>query len=66
LSAVTVYAPAVVAVHELPVQDPLGTIENVVEAVTSPNELPKASKPWTVNAFGLPALVVALEGLITM
>src|SRR5919204_6049748 len=37
--AVTVCAPAAVAVQTLPVQDPSGEIENVVPDVTSPREL---------------------------
>ena len=45
---VTVWAPAVVAVHTLAVHDPSGEIENVVEPVTSPRELFAASKPWAV------------------
>ena len=45
---VTVWAPAVVAVHILAVHDPSGEIANVVTAVTSPRELFAASKPWAV------------------
>ena len=42
---VTVCAPATVAVHTFPLHDPLGAIENTVEAVTSPSELFEASNP---------------------
>jgi len=45
---VTVCAPATVAVHVLPVQEPFGEIEKVVEAVTSPSELFPASKACAV------------------
>jgi len=63
---VTVCAPRAVAVHVLPVQEPLGAIEKVVAAVTSPRELPAASKPCAVYAWAAPAAMVALAGLITM
>jgi len=42
---VTVWAPADEAVQTFALQDPFGAIENTVLAVTSPTELPKASKP---------------------
>src|SRR6185436_4337348 len=45
---VTVCGPVTVAVHDAPVQEPFGEIENVVEAVTSPSELLEASKPSAV------------------
>src|SRR5919201_3566557 len=38
-SPVTVCAPEAVAVQTLPVHEPFGPIENVVDAVTSPSEL---------------------------
>src|SRR5918912_186497 len=59
LVPVTVCAPAPVAVHVLPVHDPSGPIENVVEAVTSPSEFPAASKPWAVKLWEPPAVIVA-------
>jgi len=46
--AVTVCAPAVVAVQVAPVHDPFGTIEKVDDAVRSPSELFVESKPATV------------------
>src|ERR671937_364642 len=63
---VTVCAPATVAVQALPVQEPFGPIENVVDAVTSPSEFPDASKPWAVYVCEPPALIVAVAGRITM
>ena len=59
----TVCAPALVAVQMLPVQEPLGAIANVVEAVTSPSGLPAASKPWAVKVCEPPAVIVELAGL---
>src|SRR6266540_2690420 len=50
----------------LPVQEPSGAIENVVKEVTSPRELFEASKPWALYVCDVPALFVALEGLIVM
>jgi hypothetical protein len=49
-----------------PVQDPSGEIENVLKAVTSPSELFAASNPCAVYVCDVPALIVALAGLITM
>ena len=43
---VTVCAPALVAVQTLPLQEPSGAIEKVVESVTSPSGLPYWSRPW--------------------
>ena len=46
LVPVTVWLPALVEVQEEPVQElPLPAMVKVVEAVTSPRELPKESKP---------------------
>ena len=44
---VTVCGPAAVAVHTLPLHDPFGAMEKVVDAVTS-DELPELSKPCAV------------------
>jgi len=63
---VTVCAPATVAVQLAPVHVPFGVIENVVNAVTSPNELPVESKPSALYDCEPPAPIVALDGLITM
>src|SRR5919202_6709258 len=62
---VTVCAPASVAVQTLPVQEPFGPIENIVEEVTSPSELLAASKPSAVYVCEPPAVIVALAGLMT-
>ena len=45
---VTTWFPAVVAVQVAPVQLPSGAIENAVCEVTSPSEVPSASKPSAV------------------
>jgi len=63
---VTVCEPPVFAVQTAPVQDPFGAIEKAVAAVTSPSELFDASNPCAVYACEPPALIVALDGLITM
>lgn len=65
-AAVTVCGQAGVAVQTLPVHDPSGSIENCVVDVTFPSEFPFESKPWTVNACEPPAVIVAVEGLMTM
>jgi len=59
---VTVWAPDLVAVQTFAVQDPLGRTENVVVEVTSPSELPAASKPSAVNACDAPATIDAFAG----
>ena len=46
--AVTVCAPAIVAVHVEPVQEPSGLIVNVVAAVMSPRSLLYWSNPSAV------------------
>ncbi len=46
--AVTVCAPATLAVHDAPVHDPSGAIEKRVAPVTSPRSLPAASAPWAL------------------
>src|SRR3954453_12101149 len=48
LIAVTVCAPAVVAVQMLPVHEPSGLTVKVVPRVKSPSELPAASNPSVV------------------
>src|SRR6266511_4597096 len=63
---VTVCAPATVAVQTLPVHEPLGEMEKLVDAVTSPTELPAGSNPSAVYACDPPAVIVAPAGLITM
>src|SRR5437763_1714806 len=63
--AVIVWAPAVVAVHEAPAQEPFGAIERLDAAVTSPRELSYWSRPSTVYVWDAPAAIVALAGVRT-
>src|SRR5437763_15137002 len=60
--AVIVWAPAVVAVHEAPVQEPFGAIERLDAAVTSPRELSYWSRPSTEYVWEAPAEIVADAG----
>src|ERR671937_545699 len=62
LVPVTVCAPAVVAVHTLALHDPSGAIVNVVEPVTSPNELFDASNACAVYVCDPPATTDADAG----
>src|SRR3954451_2467750 len=55
--AVTVCAPAVLAVQTFRVHDPSGAIAYEVEVVMSPNELPAASKPPEVKVCDVPATI---------
>jgi hypothetical protein len=64
--AVTVWAPAAVAVQELPLHEPLGAIANVVEDVTSPMGFPPESKASTVYGCEPPAAISEADGLTTM
>ena len=52
---VTVWAPAVAAVHVATVHDPFGETVNVVVEVTSPSELSYWSRPSAVYACDPPA-----------
>jgi hypothetical protein len=45
---VTVCCPPAFAVHTFRLHEPSGEMEKVVDVVTSPTVLPKASKPWAV------------------
>src|SRR5204862_8059580 len=59
---VTVCAPALVAVQKLPLQDPFGAIEKVVEAVTSASGFSYRSRVCAVYACEPPAVIVAAAG----
>src|SRR5436305_7438889 len=60
--AVIVWAPAVVAVHEAPAQEPFGAIERLDAAVTSPRELSYWSRPSTAYGWDARAENVANDG----
>ena len=62
---VTVWVPATVAIHLALAQLPSGPTVNTVDAVTSPNELPKASYPIAVYVNAVPAGMSLLAGEIT-
>jgi hypothetical protein len=57
LVAAIVCRPAVVALHDAPLQDPSGWIENVVVEVTSPRELPYWSRPSALKVREPPAVM---------
>ena len=54
------------AVQAAPAHDPFGLIEKVVRSVTSPSELPLASKASAVKLLESPAVIVAVDGATTM
>ena len=64
--AVTVCAPATVALHEFVVHEPSGLIAKDVDAVTSPNELFDTSNAVVVYACEPPAVIVLEVGEIVM
>src|SRR5436305_374566 len=62
---VTVWPPTTDAVQVAPVQEPFGTMVNVVAPVTSPTELPYESRPSAVKDPFPPAAIVADGGETT-
>src|SRR3954462_3118171 len=60
--AVTVWAPAFVAVQVAPVHEPFGAIARLDAAVTSPRELSYWSRPSTVYVREPPAEIELADG----
>ena len=59
----TVAEPAFVGVHVAAVHAPPSPRLKVVDAVTSPRELPQESNPWAVYVWGSPTVAEALYGV---
>ena len=60
--AVIVCVPTAAGVQVAPVQEPSGAIENVAVVVTSPRELPYASKPSLEYVCDWPIVIDEVDG----